>query len=85
MDKNNKLEALTGDSGVIPASDTWGYNVKARHIYEGSDSEEEEEPEIPVNKSVIAESSQAYDNSSTVYGMAYIANPFFYIGSKKYV
>ena len=64
-----------GDPGVIPTSDTWGYNVKARHIYEGTDSEEEE-PEIPVNKSVIAESSQAYDHSGTVSGMAYIANSF---------
>lgn len=68
MDKDNKLEALIGDPGVIPASDTWGYNVKARHIYEGTDSEEEEEPEIPLNKSIVAESSRAYDNSGTVYG-----------------
>lgn len=55
MDKLNKLKALTGEGEVsvdTTASGTWSYNAKAQHIYEGTDSEEDEEEDIPPSRRI---------------------------------
>jgi hypothetical protein len=62
-------------SGATSTSCRWGHNVKARHIYEGSDSEEEEE-EIPVGRRVETSQSLAHGYPNTESGMAYIVSFF---------
>jgi hypothetical protein len=45
MDKLNRLKALTGEDKVSEDTSTqhnWGYQIKPRHLYEGTDSEDEE-------------------------------------------
>ena len=44
MDKLNRLKALTEEDEISDTStqDNWGYQIKPRHLYEGTDSEDEE-------------------------------------------
>lgn len=76
MNKGSKLAALTGEGDILggtSTSDTWGYNVKARHVYDGTDSEDEE-PEIPINRRARAEPSLVYDHPGRESGMGDILN-----------
>lgn len=77
MDKINKLKALTGDEEVSvdrTTSGKWGYNVKARHIYEGTDSEEEDEEEIPLRRKTEPESISRPNHPDTEHGNALPCN-----------
>jgi hypothetical protein len=87
MDKINKLKALTGDEEVSvdrTTSGKWGYNVKARHVYEGTDSEEEDEEEIPLPRKIEAESISIPNHPDIEHGNALSYNFVTYINSHKY-
>jgi hypothetical protein len=78
MNKQEKPKVMASEEDALGATSTssrWGHNVKARHIYEGSDSEEEEE-EIPVGRIVETSQSIAHGYPSTESGMAYIVSSF---------
>lgn len=73
MDKLNKLKALTGEDEVLEGATpkgTWSH-VKAHNIYEGTDSEDEDE-EIPLARRTEPESSNSNDKVSITSSKATI-------------
>jgi hypothetical protein len=66
MDKLNKLKALTGEDEVLEGATpkgTWSH-VKAHNIYEGTDSEDEDE-EIPLGRRTEPEPSSSRNKVGT--------------------
>jgi hypothetical protein len=69
MGKLSNPMAFTGEEefpeDTLP-SGTWGYNIKSRYIYEGTDSEEEEE--IPLKRTLDNKASSSYTSPGTESG-----------------
>lgn len=79
MDKLNRLKALTGEDGVSESTTpqgTWSRHVKAHNIYEGADSEDEDE-EIPLGLRIENESCSSRNElgsksrKTTVFALAF--------------
>lgn len=75
MDKFNSLRALTGEDGAPEDSTTpvkWSHNVRVRHIYEGTDSEGEEDEDISPSQRVGIQPPLSRDRVETGSSKSYL-------------